>query len=57
MAVNGELVGWIAMSDSAKHDAVDVVRKLTSMGIAVWILSGDSQAVTEDIALKVCSGV
>lgn len=53
VAVNGKLVGWIAMSDSAKHDAADVVRKLTSMGIAVWILSGDSQAVTEDIALTV----
>ncbi len=50
VAVDDQVVGWIALQDLLKHDSHAVVQALRSMDIDVWILSGDNTAVTHSVA-------
>ncbi|MGB3787060.1 MAG: heavy metal translocating P-type ATPase [Phormidesmis sp.] len=45
-----QLVGLIAVADSLRPEAADVLAELASMGIAIQILSGDSPAAVSAIA-------
>nr|WP_322095886.1 heavy metal translocating P-type ATPase [Pseudanabaena mucicola] len=50
IAANRQLVGMIAMRDRIKPEAPEVVRQLESMGLQVWMLTGDRQATAIAIA-------
>jgi Cu2+-exporting ATPase len=44
VAADSHLVGAIAMRDRLKPEAPEVVRQIESMGLQVWMLTGDRQA-------------
>jgi Cu2+-exporting ATPase len=50
IAANRQLVGMIAMRDRIKPESPEVVRQLESMGLQVWMLTGDRQATAIAIA-------
>jgi Cu+-exporting ATPase len=43
VAVDGQFVGALGLSDQPKEGAKDVIESLHKMGIEVWMLSGDSR--------------
>lgn len=50
VAVNGEEVGHIALADTIKEDAKEVVRELTRMGIKSVMVTGDNEQTAQAIA-------
>ncbi|HEY9862857.1 MAG TPA: heavy metal translocating P-type ATPase [Candidatus Obscuribacterales bacterium] len=52
VAIEGEVVGLIAMSDPLKDDAQLTVKQLKNMGLRVILLTGDRQSVANAIALE-----
>ncbi|MFT3743045.1 MAG: cation-translocating P-type ATPase [Pyrinomonadaceae bacterium] len=50
---NGEVHGVLSFGDRIKPEAADVIRDLRSRGIRSIILSGDSPATTQFVALQV----
>ncbi|SKB15079.1 putative copper-transporting ATPase SynA [Planktothrix sp. PCC 11201] len=52
VAIEGEVVGLIAMSDPLKDDAQATVKQLQKMGLRVILLTGDRQSVANAIALE-----
>ena len=50
IAVDYQLVGIIAMRDRLKPEAPEVIRQLESMGLQVWMLTGDHQETAKAIA-------
>ncbi len=50
VAINGALVGAIALKDVLRPDAVETVSKLQKMGLQVMLLTGDQQKVGNAIA-------
>ena len=50
LAVDGHLVGVIAVADTLKEHAVEAVRALEAMGIEVIMLTGDNRRTAEAIA-------
>jgi Cu2+-exporting ATPase len=50
IAVDSQLVGIIAMRDRLKPEAAEVVRQIESMGLQVWMLTGDRQETANAIA-------
>ncbi|WP_242016676.1 heavy metal translocating P-type ATPase [Pseudanabaena cinerea] len=50
VAVNGQLMGMIAMRDRLKPEAFNVVEQLTHMGLQVWMLTGDRPEIAQAIA-------
>jgi Cu+-exporting ATPase len=53
VAVDGRLVGAIAISDPPKPEAPAAVRALRELGLEVWLISGDSRAVAHAVAHQV----
>jgi Cu+-exporting ATPase len=53
LAVEGTIAGVIAVADTIKDDAVEVVQQLESMGIQTLILTGDNERTARAIAKKV----
>lgn len=53
LAINGENVGVIAVSDPVKDSSVDAIRKLHELGLEVVMLTGDNQKTAETIAQSV----
>jgi len=49
-AIDGVLVGAIAVADTVKPEAAKVVSKLKAMGIAVWMVTGDNKRTANAIA-------
>ena len=49
VAADGALVGAIAVTDTPKPEALEVVRRLKSMGIEVVMLSGDNNQVAQAV--------
>jgi Cu+-exporting ATPase len=49
-AIDGKAAGLIALADTIKPDAVNVVRQLHKMGIEVAMVTGDNQRTAEAIA-------
>ncbi|MEO5348615.1 MAG: heavy metal translocating P-type ATPase [Magnetococcus sp. YQC-3] len=47
--VEGRLLGWIALADTPKANAGQVVVALKKMGLSVALLSGDRRAVVEQV--------
>jgi Cu2+-exporting ATPase len=52
LAVDNELVGLIALTDTLRADAKATVDRLRQIGLQVAILTGDRQEVAEAIALQ-----
>ncbi|VXD12346.1 heavy metal translocating P-type ATPase [Planktothrix paucivesiculata] len=52
VAIEGEVVGLIAMSDPLKDDAQATVKQLQTMGLRVILLTGDRQSVANAIAME-----
>lgn len=52
LAVDGKYTGRIMIADELKEDAAEAIRALQTQGIAVSMLTGDSQSVADRIAQK-----
>jgi Cu+-exporting ATPase len=50
VGIDGQAVGMIALADTIKPDAANVVRQLHKMGIEVAMVTGDNQRTAEAIA-------
>ena len=50
IGIDGRAAGLIALADTIKPDAVNVVRQLRKMGIEVAMVTGDNQRTAEAIA-------
>ena len=53
VASDGKMLGAIAVSDTLKPEAAEVVSRLHDMGLEVVILTGDGQSVAEAVARQV----
>ncbi len=53
VAVDGELLGLLAVADTLKDDAVDAVRELRAMGLQTAMITGDNQRTARAIARQV----
>lgn len=53
VAVEGELVGWLAVADTIKADAVDVITELKEMNLDVLMITGDNRQAAETISSQV----
>jgi Cu+-exporting ATPase len=53
VAVDGRLAGVVAVSDTVKASSPRAVRRLTDMGLEVYLLTGDSLATARAVAAQV----
>ena len=53
VAVEGELLGLLAVADTLKEDAVAAVRELRAMGLQTAMITGDNQRTAQAIARQV----
>jgi Cu+-exporting ATPase len=51
--VDGVRRGEFRIADEAKPEAADAIRRLRSMGIAVWMITGDHGSIARQIAAEV----
>lgn len=49
VAVDGELAGYLIISDTIKEDSASAIRSLKQSGIATAMLTGDSQSTAESV--------
>ncbi len=52
-AINNQYVGYITIADEIKEDAVEAVKQMHSLNIRTVMLSGDKQAVVDNVAKQV----
>lgn len=53
VAVDGSLAGWLAVADTVKTNASEVIAELKDMGLNVLMITGDNRQVAEAIASQV----
>ena len=53
VAVDGNLAGWLAVADTVKSNAREVISELKEMGLNVLMITGDNSQVAEAIASQV----
>jgi Cu+-exporting ATPase len=53
VAVDGELLGLLAVADTLKDDAIAAVRELRELGLQTAMITGDNQRTARAIALQV----
>ncbi len=53
VAVDGKIVGVIAISDTIKHDAKETISQIKKLGIDVALLTGDNYKTAKAIANKI----
>lgn len=49
-AIDGHVAGIVAVADTVKPEAIDVVASLEKAGVAVWMITGDNCRTAECIA-------
>ncbi|MBN8670816.1 MAG: heavy metal translocating P-type ATPase [Flavipsychrobacter sp.] len=52
-AINNKYAGYITISDEIKEDAAQVIKDMHALNIQTVMLSGDKQAVVDDVAKKI----
>src|SRR5258708_11710366 len=52
-AIDGEIVGLVAVSDTVKVGSVEAVQQLSEQGLAVWMITGDNRRAAQAIAAQV----
>jgi len=52
MAIDGKFAGIIAVADTLKEGSIGAVRKLQSLGVEVYMLTGDNRRTADAIAKK-----
>lgn len=50
VAINGSYSGYLTIADEIKEDALEAIKALHSLGIKTVMLSGDKQAVVDQVA-------
>ncbi len=53
VAVDGRVVGALAVADTVKPGSAEAIARLRSEGIAIWMITGDSRSVAHSIAAEV----
>jgi len=53
VSLNGQLQGLIAIADTIREEAPEVIKKLSRAGLQVAMISGDNQRTTQTIAEQV----
>ena len=53
VAMDGNLVGWLAVADTVKSNADEIISELKEMGLNVLMITGDNRQVAEAIAVQV----
>jgi Cu+-exporting ATPase len=53
ITVDGKIAGVIGIADTVKSEAAAAVRRLTKMGIEVWMATGDNRPTAEAVARQV----
>ena len=53
VAVDGRLAGLFSIADPVKAESAEAIRILRSMGLDVWLLTGDSRVTAEAVARQV----
>jgi Cu+-exporting ATPase len=53
VAVDGELLGLLAVADTLKEDAVAAIRELRALGLQTAMITGDNQRTARAIGLQV----
>ncbi len=53
LAVDGELAALLGVADTVKAESRDAIRQMESLGLQVWMLTGDSRATAEAIGAEV----
>jgi len=53
VAIDGNLVGWLAVADTVKANADEIIAELNEMGLKVLMITGDNRQVAEAIAAQV----
>ena len=52
-AVDGRLVGLVAVSDTLKPGSAEALQQLARQGIAVWMITGDNRRAAQSVAAQV----
>jgi len=52
VALDGKLIGVILLEDMIRESSIEAIRKIQSLGIETWMLTGDNKVVAADIAEK-----
>jgi len=52
MAIDGKFAGIIAVADTLKEGSIGAVKKLQSLGVEVYMLTGDNRRTADAIAKK-----
>jgi Cu+-exporting ATPase len=53
VAVDGRLIGLLAIADPIKPEVREAVRELQALGIETWLVTGDHAAVADAVARRV----
>ncbi len=53
VAVDGEVVGAVALADTPKDSAVEAVRALKQMGLTIMLITGDNERTAEAVGREV----
>jgi Cu+-exporting ATPase len=53
VAVNGKLIGLIAMADPIREESAEVIRELHQLGLEVVLLTGDEERTAQSVAKAV----
>ncbi len=53
VAVDGEVVGALAVADTVKVGSVEAIQQLHAQGLEVWMVTGDNQRTAQAIAAQI----